>query len=224
MTKTTSLIIAFIALSLLPGTQKAWAETSYVADSFEITLRTGPNNTSKIIKMLKSDEPLEVLGEEGGWLSVRTQDGDQGWAFKRFISQDLPKSIQLQKLTERNEQLSALSGGASDQLDALDKENSSLKETLANIQEEHQQLKEKYTTLESDAANVLVLKNKYSDTEEMLTKANTELETFSKENEELRASSNLKWFLSGAGVISVAWITGYLMGLSRRRQKSSRLV
>lgn len=224
MTKTTSLIIAFIALSFLPGTQKAWAETSYVADSFEITLRTGPNNTSKIIKMLKSDEPLEVLGEEGGWLSVRTQDGNQGWVFKRFVSQELPKSIQLQKLTERNEQLSALSGGASDQLDALNKENSSLKDTLANIQEEHQQLKEKYTTLESDAANVLVLKNKYSDTEEMLTKANTELETFSKENEELRASSNLKWFLSGAGVISVAWITGYLMGLSRRRQKSSRLV
>jgi len=222
MIKTTFLLLAFITLLLLPDMQEARAETYYVADSIEITLRTGPSNTHKIIRMLQTDDPLELLEEQENWLMVRTRKGDQGWVAKRYVSQELPKSSQIQKLTKRNEQLEALSGGASGKIDALDKENSSLKETLASNQKELQQLKEKYAVLESDAANVLALKQKYTETEDMLTKTTAELERFSTENKELRTSSNLKWFLSGAGVVIVTWLIGFLMGLSKRRQQSSR--
>jgi len=221
MTKTTFFLFAFITILLLPDLQ-ARAETSYVADTIQITLRTGPSNSHKIIRMLQTDDPLEVLEEQEDWLLVRTRKGDQGWVSKRYVSQEVPKSIQIQKLTKRNEQLAALSGGAAGQIDELDKENSSLKETLASTQKEYQQLKEKYAVLETDAANVLALKQKYTETEDMLTKTAADLERYSAENKELRTSSNLKWFLSGAGVVIVTWLIGFLMGLSKRRQQSSR--
>ena len=223
MTKTTFLIIAFVSLLLLPGMQQAWAATSYVSDSIEVALRSGPSNADKIIRMLQTDDPLDVLQEEENWLLVRTRKGDQGWLPKRYVSQETPKSSQIQKLTKRNEQLETMSGGAAGQIDALQKEKVSLKETLANIEKEHQQLKEKHTVLESDAANVLTLKNKYTETEDKLKEVTADLERFSMENKELRTSANLKWFLSGAGVVFVTWLIGYLMGRSKSRQQGSRL-
>lgn len=219
MIKSTFLKFALIALLLLPGMRQAQAVTSYVADTIEITLRTGPSNSHKVMRMLQTDEPLEILEEQENWLLVRTKNGDQGWVSKRYISQDLPKSVQIQKLTKRAEQLESLSGGAAGQIDALEKENSSSKEALANIQKEYQQLKEKYSELESDAANVLTLKEEYAEAQEKLKNANAELERFSIENNELRASSQMKWFLTGAGVVSIAWLVGYLMGRSRARQQ-----
>lgn len=221
MTKTI-LRITFITLLLQPNIQVARAATSYVIDSFEITLRTGPSNTHKIIRMLPTDEPLEVLQEQGNWLSVRTRQGDEGWVLKRYVSQELPKSSQIQQLTKRNEQLAALSGGAADQIEALEKENSSLQEALTSTQKEHQQLQEKHATLESDAANVLALKQKYTETEEKLAKTAADLDRFSTENQKLRTSSKLQWFLSGAGVALAGWLIGFLMGFGKRRQQFSR--
>lgn len=222
MTRKIFLMFALTTL-LLPGLQAVQAETSYVADSIEVSLRTGPSNADKIIRMLQTDDPLDVLEEQKNWLFVRTREGDQGWVSKRYVSQDTPKTIQIQELTKRNEQLEALSGGAAGQLDGLQKEKNSLEEALANTERDYQQLKGKYTALESDAANVLTLKQKFAETEDMLKKAAADLERSNEEIKELRASANLKWFLSGAGVVCVTWLIGYLMGRSKSRQHSPRL-
>ena len=223
MSKTTLLAIACAIFLCLSGTQNAGASTSYITDSFEITLRTGPSSTNKIIRMIQSDEPVEVLGEEGNWVSVRTKNGDEGYVLKRFVTDQVPKSIKIQQLQKRNAQLAALSGGAAGQIDALDKENSSLKTTLADTQKEYKQLQEKYTTLQSDAASVLSLKKELEDTQGSLKKTTDRVERLSIENKGLRASSNLEWFLSGAGVVSIAWLFGFMMGRTKRRQQSSRL-
>lgn len=218
MTKTTFLIIAFVTLLLLPDMQQARAATSYVSDSIEVALRTGPSNTDKIIRMLQTDDPLDILQEQENWLLVRTRKGDQGWVPKRYVSQETPKSSQIQKLTKRNEQLETLSGGAAGQIDALQKEKTSLKEALTKIENEYQELQEKHAVLESDAANVLTIKSKYAETEDKLKNATADLERVSMENKELRTSANLKWFLSGAGVVFITWLIGYLMGRSKSRQ------
>ncbi len=223
MTKTTFLTLALLTLLLLPGMQQAWGQTFYVADTVEITLRTGPSSGHRVTKMISSDEPLEVLEEQENWLRVRTRKGDEGWVLKRYVSQETPKSVQIQKLTKRNEQLEALSGGASGQIDSLEKEKISLQEALASIEKEHQELKDKHTTLESDAADVLTIKQQHAEAQEKLQKAEADLERISQENKELRNNTYLKWFLSGAGVVLGTWLIGYLMGRSRGRHQGSRL-
>lgn len=220
MTKTTLLLVfALFPLLLLPDIQQqAQAETYYVADSIEVGLRTGPSNGDKIIRMLQTDDPLDSLQELENWMLVRTRKGDQGWVPKRYVSREVPKSIQIQKLTKRNEQLESMSGGAAGKIDAQEKEINSAREALSNTQKEYQQLKEKYASLESDAANVLKLKQEYAEAEEKLKKTSADLENLGVENKELRTSANLKWFLSGAGVVFIAWLIGYLMGRSKSRQ------
>jgi SH3 domain protein len=51
--------------------QQGWATKAYVTDSFEITLRTGPGNENKIIAMLFSGRPLDVMSTQGEWSKVR---------------------------------------------------------------------------------------------------------------------------------------------------------
>ncbi len=224
MSRSLFLAIVCITFLLIPDIRIARGDnTAYVSDSFQITLRSGPGSTDKIIRMLHSDEPVQILNEEGNWLSVQLKDGTQGWVLKRFISQDIPKSIQLQKMKERYEQLASMSGGAAGKVEALGKENDSLKATFETNRSEYEQLQQKYTALKSDAANVLTLKKEYAATENKLKRTAEELKSLSIENEKLRMSSNLGWFLSGAGVVTISWLIGYMMGRSNRRKQGSRL-
>jgi len=52
-------MLAIIAVLLVVGV--AHAQPAYVTDVFEITLRSGPTNSNKILKMLPSSTPVEVL-------------------------------------------------------------------------------------------------------------------------------------------------------------------
>jgi len=45
--------------------QEGSATKAYVTDTFEITLRTGPSSENRIIAMLFSGHPLDVLNTQG---------------------------------------------------------------------------------------------------------------------------------------------------------------
>lgn len=66
------------------------AQTVYVSDEFEITLRTGPGNDHKIISMPKSGNAMEILQKGEEWSRVRLPDGKEGWVLSRYISPTRP--------------------------------------------------------------------------------------------------------------------------------------
>ncbi len=217
-----ALIHVFVTLLLtLVAAGPALAQTVYVTDSLEITMRTEPDARKRIIRMLSSDTPLEVLGEQDGWLRVKTRDGREGWVLKRYTSSDTPKSVQISRLTEKNEKLAALSGGAAAQLDTLEAENSALKAELDQTRTRLEQLTGEYQALRADAAEVIALKDSFAETSRRLEAATAEVEALRQENRELRSSANLHWFLSGAGVVFTAWLFGFIMGRIQRKRRPS---
>jgi len=81
--------------------QTGWATEAYVTASFEITLRTGPSNENKIIAMLFSGRPLDVLSTRGEWSQVKVLDSDkEGWVLSRYLVTRLPWEVQAKKLQE----------------------------------------------------------------------------------------------------------------------------
>ena len=81
--------------------QQGWSTKAYVTDSFEITLRTGPGNENKIIAMLFSGRPLEVLDTRGECSQVKVLDGGkEGWVLSRYLVTRLPWEVQAKKLQE----------------------------------------------------------------------------------------------------------------------------
>ena len=58
-----------------------------------------------IMKRLKSDTPVSVLEEQGGYYKVELESKETGWVDKRFISFETPKTITIETLKQENKTL-----------------------------------------------------------------------------------------------------------------------
>ena len=101
-------IVVFVMFILIPGTVgSALADTQYVSDMLILCLRAGPGNEYKVIRNLKTDAPLEVLEEDELYLKVRTDQGEEGWVLRQYISSKTPKPIIIAALKRDIKQLEA---------------------------------------------------------------------------------------------------------------------
>jgi SH3 domain protein len=191
--------------------QTASAETRFVTDRFEVTLRAGESTRYKILRMLPSGAPVEVLSvnPSTNYARVRIQDGTIGFVLVQELQDEPSARDRLAELEER--------------LAALRQKPDALANELANLQEAHGELRERFATLEREkqlreqelakirhaSANVLDITN---DRERLrlqvaeLTRTRAALE---QENRDLKNQTNQRWFLIGAGVL----VSGVLMGL-----------
>ena len=215
-----TIILAILGLSFLFCWSSAQAQTIYVTDYFKITLRSGPNTSKRIIRMLPSNTPLQVLEEKKGWLKVRTQKGREGWVLKRFTMQETPKKFIIENLRDKNEELEEQVKNISSKASSLEKENSELKSSLKETRAELEKLTQKYEKLREDAGSVLTLKKKFEQTKAELKNATQKLENLSKENKMLRASTSRDWFIAGAVVVGISALLGFIIG--RIQKKRSR--
>lgn len=130
--------IALVASLLMTVT--GHAESRWVTDQFEITLRTGPSTSNAIQLMVSSGTELEVLERDAdsGYTKVRTSGGTEGWVLTRYLMPEPSAREQLQRLT--NQLTSATSRG------------SSLNSQLAAIRDQHQQAEAEIKTLQGETA------------------------------------------------------------------------
>ncbi len=79
-----ALFILSLSLILTGG---AFAETRYVSDKLEITMRSGKSTSHGIVRMLRSGTPVEVLETDNktGYSHIRTRSGKEGWVLSRFL-------------------------------------------------------------------------------------------------------------------------------------------
>lgn len=194
------------------------AQTIYVTDNFKITLRTGPNNSRKILRMLPSNTPLQVLEEDQGWLKVRTEKGQEGWILKRYTMQETPKKIIIERLKSKNKNLEEKIEELSSRASSLKKENNKLISSLKETSTELNNLSNKYEKLKKDSGNVLTLKKEFQETEEKFKNASHQLEEISQENKKLRASNSREWFLTGAAVVGISALLGFIIGRIQKRR------
>ncbi len=50
-----------------------------------LNLRTGPGSSYAIITRMFNDEWVEILERKGNWVRVFHQDGDEGWAYAKYL-------------------------------------------------------------------------------------------------------------------------------------------
>lgn len=210
----------FILISLT-ATGSAFAKRAYVSDeTVEINIRTGPSLQNKIIALLKVGDPVEFLGEESGWAKVRLQDGREGWTLKKYLMNRLPWKIYALKLEETNKEMKQTIATLKEENSDLRKHNKELSQNLARTKEELNRLKNMYSELKAGASNYLSLKKSYDELAEKSKVMETELKKLKQENERIRYSQNIRWFLSGAAVLVLGWLVGLQMGKAKSRRRS----
>jgi len=213
--------ILFLACSLIVlEIAYAYAQTVYVTDEFEITMRTGPSIENKIIAMLPTGTKLQVIEEKGDWILAKGPNDEEGWIFKRYASAEIPKKIILEQLRNKYQEAAKQLETEKEKALTFEMKNKELGSALHTSQKQFEKVNKDYTGLVAESKDFLHLKNEHASNIDNLKKTTSELIILKKENEDLRLSTNLIWFLSGAGVVAVSWLVGFMMGKVTRRSRS----
>jgi SH3 domain protein len=217
--KTLSMMLLVIS-GVFGITQQGWTAKAYVTDSFEITLRTGPSNENKIIAMLFSGRPLEVVTTQGEWSQVKMlDDGKEGWVISRYLIPRPPWEVTARKLQEDSVSLNAKLTRVQKEFADESQQRQGLAAELKRKTEELEVLSKEYRELKKGAEGYLRLKTLHEVAEKNMKAAEAELSKLAAENENLRSSEQNRWFLSGALVLLCGLLIG---GIAGRQQKKRR--
>ena len=191
------------------------AETNYVSDTMKITMRTEPGKDRRIVALLSTGQKVEVLKPGNDWTLVQLPNGKKGYVLSRFLTKNIPSDIKLKLLGNKHDVLKAQSALLLEENNLLKEENNKLNTGLVNTQKEFQDLKKAYERLKKESADFLKLQSKYKKTTTELAEQTKKAEIFEDKLTKIIWNQNIKWFLSGAGVL----ILGFLIGLSTKRQR-----
>ena len=216
----TAALTALILVGGIVAVSSAQAQTAWVSDQFEITLRTGPSTSNAIERMLGSGTELEVLetDAESGYSRVQTRAGTQGWVLTRYLMGEPAAREQLEALTRRLTNASAEGSSLSDQLQAVQGEQQRAEAEIRTLQSERDRLQADLDELTRMSANVIAVDNQNKSLSEQLADTEIKVGILEEENEALRTQKDRKWFITGALVL----IGGVILGLILPRIKFQR--
>jgi SH3 domain protein len=217
-----TILILLLGLFVLPA-GRAMAATQYVSDQLTITLRRGEGEQYKILKMLKTGTPVEIL-QEGttGYFFVRTEDGTEGYVQKQFLTTETPKPIVIARLEkeqlrlrEQVKQLETRQAELTTELENARKDRSMGDAAFTDVQKELERVRAEYAALQTKAADVVELAAERDRLEARSTQLAVEVDQLRKANENLLFTGAIKWFLAGGGV----FLVGLILGKTSRKKK-----
>lgn len=200
----------------------AFAESTWVTDQFEITLRSGPSTSNAIQLMISSGTELEVLERdaESGYTRVRTQGGTEGWVLTRYLMNERSAREQLQTLSGQLTNATSRGSSLDSQLTAIRGEYESANRQIATLEREKSALENELAEIKSTAANVLSINEQNKSLMDQLTAAQIRADTLEQENRELASQTTRYWFVTGAVVVVVGMLLGlWLPRINWRRRR-----
>jgi len=210
-----------VAMSIIPLAQ---AETRYVSDQMEITMRSGQSTQHNIVRMLKSGTPVEVLeiDAETNYARVKLASGTEGWVLTRFL-QNIPVArdrlaVLEKKMATLREQKQATDTG----LKQVRSDKASLDKERNRLSAENKKLTKELADLRRTAANPIAISKENKTLKAHVATIEDELQTLKHKYRSMESQSAQNWFMIGAGVILLGMIVGLILPNMRfgRRKRS----
>jgi SH3 domain protein len=214
-------IMLLVITGLFGITRQGHAAKAYVTDSFEVTLRSGPSNENKIVAMLFSGRPLEIVETRGDWSQVKVSDDNkEGWVLSRYLISRLPWEVQARRLQEDLSALNAKLSLVQKEFADESQQRQGLAAEFKRKSEDLEVLSKQYLELKKGAEGYLKLKTLYAAAQNNLKAAQDELDKLSAENERLKSSEQNRWFMSGALVLLCGLLIGGIVGRQQKKRRS----
>ena len=212
-------ITAVLLLSLAPIVH---AESAWVTDQFEITLRSGPSTNNQILLMVDSGAELEVLARdsETGYTQVRSQGGTEGWVLTRYLMNERSAREQLQALTSQLTNATSRGSSLDSQLQAIRGEYDTANSRIETLEREKSEVEQELAELKRTAANVLAINEQNKTLTEQLTAAQIRADTLEQENRALSGQTTRYWFMAGALVLFAGMLLGIWLPKIRWQRRS----
>ena len=215
-------LIAFAASVGLLLASTASADTAWVTDQFEITLRSGPSTSNAIQLMVGSGTALEVLERDAdtGYTHVRTQGGTEGWVLTRYLMNEASAREQLERLTGQLTNATSRGSSLNSQLAAIKAEQDAAKRQIVTLEREKAAVEKELADLKRTAANVLSINDQNESLMEQLAAAQIRADSLEQENRQLSSQTTRYWFMSGGLVLLVGIILGIWLPRIRWQRRS----
>lgn len=206
------LLIATAAVSNTASAQSVW-----VSDVFEVTLRTGPSTSNAIQLMVESGTELQVIeADDGsGYAQVRTNAGTEGWVLSRYLMSEPSAREQLATLTQQLTSAAADGTSLESQLAAIRGEYNEATRQIAALERDKASLEADLEEIKTTAANTLAIDGQNKSLQQQLTDTEINVSILEQENEQLQGQTTRNWFITGSLVL----LGGILLGLILPRMK-----
>lgn len=200
----------------------SYAQSAWVSDQFEVTLRTGPSTTNAIRLSMSSGTRLEILEEdrEAGYTRVRTDGGTEGWVLTRYLMSEPSAREQLEQLGGQLSSATERGSSLTSQLDAIRSEYRSAEEQISALESDKQALQAELDGIRRTAANVLAIDSQNDDLQEKLTNAEIDIDRLNEEIRTLSGQTNRNWFITGALVLFGGVALGLILPRMRWQRRS----
>ena len=212
--------ITLLMTSLAAST--ALAQSAWVTDQFEITLRSGPSTSNAIQLMVSSGTRLEVIERdaESGYTHVRTQGGTEGWVLTRYLMSEASAREQLENLTGQLTNAASRGSSLDAQLSAIKGEHDSAKRQISTLEREKANVEKELAEIKRTAANVLAINDQNKSLMDELAAAQIRADTLEQENRVLASQTTRYWFMAGGLVLLVGVILGIWLPRIRWQRRS----
>ena len=213
--------LLFLLSLLLVGT--AYAETRFVTDRLKITLRSGESTGHKIVRMLPSGAPVEVISRNpaSGYAKVKAE-GSVGYVLIRQLMDEPSPREQLAELKQRLQELQEAPDKLQSKLATLQSEHKKLQQEHKELLDLKQRQQQELESIRNTAANAIRIGNERNELRTTVAALTRERENLKQENRDLSNRTAQNWFLIGAGVIIAGIVLGLILPHLRfQRRKTS---
>jgi SH3 domain protein len=215
--------IFFLVSCLLILSGNAVAETRYVSDTLEITLRSGKGTSFGITRMLRSGTPVKVLDvdKKSGYTQVRTNSGKEGWVLSRFLMKGQAARERLATTEKSLAELELENRKVTTAMASLKEEKGALESNLSTLEGESRGVSQELSEIRRTASSALAIDSENKDMKGRMVSLERQLQTVQQENETLKDRTARDWFMVGAAVILLGIFIGLIIPKIRFRKKSS---
>jgi SH3 domain protein len=211
--------VSSVALLCLVAASVQAQDIRYVTDELKATVRAGKGTDYKILKVISSGTPVQVLKEsEDGYARVELDGNQQGWMLSRYLSEEPTAKTQLSTTQQQLEKLNGQNRRLQAQRQELQEQEQRAELALKRVNAEYARLKQELAELSKLAAQPKALEAKNQTLRERIGHLKNETTRLHRANQRLQKNDDRTWFLTGAGVL----LGGFLLGMIARRFRIGR--
>ena len=201
----------------------AVAETSYISDRLEITMRSGKGTKYGITRMLRSGTQVEVLDTDksSGYSHVRTNSGKEGWVLSRFLMKGQAARDLLATAEKNLAELELENSRLNTKVAVLTQEKYTLDQNLSALDGETRNVSQELAEIKRTASSALALDSENKSLKGRVVSLERQMQTLHQENENLKDRTARDWFMVGAAVVLLGIIAGLIIPRIRFRKKSA---
>ncbi len=203
-------------LCLLGVAGSVGAGPIYVSDVIRVAVRSGPGGEHPSLGLVESGQALELLQPGDEWSMVRLANGVEGYMPSRFLISTPPGRHQIVRLEEKNKALAQQAAGLTEENTRLKADNEKLTAAAAEGQRALDTLRGEFDRFREETADAAALKQRADGLADELEQKTRQIAELSNRPEEIFPLTTLYWFLAGAGVLLVGFLTGYSVKRQRR--------